>query len=177
MGTTNFTGHTLGSINGVPGADTMTPAPPYDWLVHLDRQLVSPAELLYVSGYHPHELTHRFVIPGPVGPAKQAHLAPWFDQTTRLYRFLEFAEVTDRAYGVTSLGRRPGKININTVWDPEILMALFDAPQSPAAGNTNPANYFWQDPPNTTNGVYDIYNYANPADPNTVFGRLMGNAS
>jgi hypothetical protein len=172
-----YTAHTFGSINDMP--DPMNPTgvkalPPFDWLVHLDRQLVSPVELLYVSAFHPHELTHRFILPGP---AKQGHLAPWFDQTSRLYRLWEFVETTNRAYGVTSLGRRPGKININTVWDPEILLALFDAPPSPASGNTNPTNYFWQDPPGTKNGVYDIYNSTNPAAQNSIFGRLMGNVA
>jgi hypothetical protein len=143
--------HTLGILNNNSGK----PAPAYDWLVHLDRQLVSPIELLHVSGYHPHELTHRFITatPDTTDPTapKFGHRVRWFDQTTRLYRFLEFVEVLDRAYGMTSdgsysidpatgrpygvssIGRRPGRINLNTVWDQEIINALLD-PQS--------SNYF-----------------------------------
>jgi hypothetical protein len=173
-----------------PPAPNATPDPRYpafDWLVHLDRALVSPIELLNVSFYHPHELTHRFIVPSPgavlpppaVAPNatvlpsqwkfKHTGLGPWydeinsvtgnpivrtgawFDQTTRLYRFFEFAETFDRAYGissdgaygidpvaaraygVSSIGRRPGRINPNTIWDQEIFQALLD-PQS--------SNYF-----------------------------------
>jgi hypothetical protein len=146
--------HTLGQQNNNNG----NPPPAYDWLLHLDRQLVSPMELLNVSGYHPHELTHRFISTtiDPVEPTspKFGHRIHWFDQTTRLYRLFEFVEVTDRAYGVTSLGRRPGKININTIWDPEILMALLD----PQISNSFTAA-------NVSNG--------DPTDTTTMYGRLM----
>src|SRR5262249_8648883 len=98
--------HTFGQLNGLPNPNAappnVAPAPAYDWLVHLDRQVVSPVELLQVCGYHPHELTHRFVIPDPINVGqfkKFQHVAPWFDQTTRLCRFLELAEAADRSYG------------------------------------------------------------------------------
>jgi hypothetical protein len=137
-----ITDHTFGNLN-IQGYNTTVNPPvaltfPYDWLVHLDRQLVSPVELLHVSGYHPHELTHKFILPdpnplnppNPVQPwqawVKYKHLAPWFDQSSRLYRLLELIESGDRAYGMQPSGRRPGRININTVWDKEILMALLD---------------------------------------------------
>src|SRR5205823_11347341 len=44
----------------------------------------------------------------------------------RLYRVFEFLETHSRAAGVTPGGRIPGKINLNTVWDPEIFLALCD---------------------------------------------------
>jgi hypothetical protein len=105
----------------------------YEWLVHLDRPLISPMELLHVSGCQPYQLTQRFVrgddsLPGQ----KFGHYVPWFDQTRRLYRALEFLETGDLAAGTAVGGRLPGKINLNTVWDPETFRALCD----PQAGNS-----------------------------------------
>jgi hypothetical protein len=115
------TQHTFGLRN-----DPAPAAGHYDWLVHLDRPLINPMELLHVAGCQPHQLTHRFVTgDGPFG-----HRAPWFDQARRIYRVLEFLETKDRAAGIAAGGRIPGKINLNTVWDPETFRALCD-PQPP----------------------------------------------
>jgi hypothetical protein len=115
------TQHTFGTRNEPSPA-----AGHYDWLVHCDRALISPMELLQVAGCQPHQLTQRFVTSdGPFG-----HRAPWFDQARRLYRVLEFLETKDRAAGTATGGRIPGKINLNTVWDPETFRALCD-PQPP----------------------------------------------
>ena len=58
----------------------------------------------------------------------------------RLSRLFEFLESGDRAFGVNGLGRIPGKVNINTIWDTEILRALVDANAGmmtrPASGAT-----------------------------------------
>lgn len=70
----------------------------------------------------------------------------WYDLSVqagpsshRLYRLFEFLESGDRAFGVNGLGRIPGKININTIWDAEILQSLIDA--NPSMGiNVNPSN-------------------------------------
>jgi hypothetical protein len=96
----------------------------YDWLVHLDRQLISPMELLQVSGYRPHELTQYFIKP----TGKYKHLVPWFDQpglpgsptggqSCRLWRAFDFLECHDRYTGVSVGGRIPGKVNVNTLYD------------------------------------------------------------
>jgi hypothetical protein len=89
---------------------------PFHWLTHLNRQLVSPGELLQVSGYKPHELTHQFVTGAALPGVPYRHTAPWFDQASRLYRALELLETGDRAAGMSVGGRLAGKININTLW-------------------------------------------------------------
>jgi hypothetical protein len=187
---------------------------PADWLVHLDRQLISPMELLHVSAYKPHLLTQQFIVNQGGSRARFQHYAPWFDQniptgnSALLYRLFEFVETRNRASGLaavttsspnqitagnpatitpaamsgtttsgvswsfqqgtvvviqdpdgtlenvrvasvtgtnftanvqknhpaganiilTSTGDRiPGKVNINTIWDPETFRALCDA--------------------------------------------------
>jgi hypothetical protein len=101
---------------------------PFTWLVHLDRQPMSVMELLQVSACKPHLLTQQFYAPPAGGGADVPfqHLAPWTDPLARLYRVLDFLEVPDRAAGVGMGGRVPGKANLNTVWDQQILEALAD---------------------------------------------------
>src|SRR5262249_29448303 len=76
------------------------------------------------------------------------HYARWWEEKRRLYRVFEFLETRPRAAGLppTPGDRIPGKININTVWDPEVLLALCD-PQ--------PSNNF------------------TPDDLRTIFGRML----
>ncbi len=134
--------HTLGLPNWLPtNTATVPPTPnPFTWLVHLDRPLISPMELLHVSGFHPHQLTQRFIfvpntntipISQPYGnpgqyPATSGapasyffqHYVPWFDQSRRLYRIFEFLETHNGMSGISTVnGRVPGKVNINTLWD------------------------------------------------------------
>jgi hypothetical protein len=96
---------------------------PFDWLTFYDRMLTSPVELLNVSGYRPHELTQQFVW----NNTTHSHLVKWTDPANRLYRFLEYMDSGWRNLNVTQDGRIPGKININTIWDKEILRAIVDA--------------------------------------------------
>ncbi len=100
--------------------------PSFDWLVHLDRPLVSPMELLHVSGFRPFELTQRFIYNTPAGAVRFGHRAPWEQQDARIYRFLEFLDTGYRAAGVDYDGPLPGKINLNTIWDEEVFQALCD---------------------------------------------------
>lgn len=174
------------------GAQNDPIANPFSWLVHLDRKLISPMELLHVSGFYPYQLTQRFIVPNtaaqvpqpynytppnvynnitgaianPLGynPAQMScfqHYVPWLDQTRRLYRLFEFLETHDGASGVSPVnGRVPGKININTCWDPpatysQIYNAIADPPGTPL----NPAT---PDNPNF-----------NAATVNTIFQTLL----
>ena len=120
----NNLAYTFGKLN--------SPTVNYDWLTHLDRQLVSPFELLHVSGYQPYQLTQRFITVDGVNPVRYGHHANWLDtnvdplQSHRLFRALEFIQPGSRAAGVAPGGRVPGKININTIWDLETLEALLD---------------------------------------------------
>jgi hypothetical protein len=245
--------HSFGRHNGIeednpnPQAPGQTLKLPFDWLVHLDRQLVSPMELLHVSAFKPHELTQEFMNPA----GRFHHRAPWFDedlpapntanaQSHRLYRALEFLGTHNQTVGMAAVSvksspppflppslppqpigglrtyftaprfgttpaggtweivagssvildkdkpneevvrinliqskippdkavfeadclrqhdpsftitpltiseRVPGKINLNTIWDPEILMALCDPQVSNAFSETQIAHVFKQ---------------------------------
>jgi hypothetical protein len=116
----------LQPVTPIPNGGEPTLTYPFHWMVHPDRPLINPMEVVHVSGYKPHELTQQFV----TGAGAFQHIAPWTNQDSRLYRFLELAECQDRAAGAVVGGRSAGKININTIWDKETLNALCDAQSS-----------------------------------------------
>ena len=99
----------------------------YDWLVHLDRKLVSPMELMQVSAWKPHELTQQFIT-GINAEQKFNHRAPWFDEdlppqtgrSHRLYRALEFLGTRNQTIGMMDV-KLPG---------PEIMLDPMQ-PQQP----------------------------------------------
>jgi len=127
--------HTFFYQNADQAQPPFNPLQQFVWLPHLDRKVNSPMELLEVSGFKPHELTQQFMV-GTGDPEGNVvrHRAPWFDQTTRLYRVFELLETYNRAAGVAPGGRVPGRVNINTVWDMETFLGLCDA---------QPSNYFY----------------------------------
>jgi hypothetical protein len=73
---------------------------PFSWLVHLDRPLISPMELLQVSAYKPHELTQQFVGGDAARPRPYMHRVPWFEESHRLYRVLEFLGTHNQTLGM-----------------------------------------------------------------------------
>lgn len=100
----------------------------FDWLVHLDRHVISPLELFHVSAWAPHQLADKFHQNG----AAHQQGAKWLDPNTRLARFFEYVQTAPRTVGVTQGGRMPGKINLNTMsfHDPvksDVFRALCDA--------------------------------------------------
>ncbi len=95
----------------------------FQWLVHLDRNYTSPAELFHVSGYRPFQLTQEFYNAGGTAHSQRA---PWTTSAARIYRFLEYVDTGYRMAGVSQDGRVPGKININTIWDEAVFQALCD---------------------------------------------------
>ena len=146
----------------LPKADTpgQTLKVPFDWLVHLDRPLISPMELLHVSAYKPHELTQQFC----TFSGSFQHTADWWNSQRRLYRIFEFLETHALAAGVPSSpgGRIPGKININTIWDPETLLSLCD----PQTSNNFSAGDLY-----LPLGIGPGFDYVN--HPQSLYWRLM----
>jgi hypothetical protein len=140
------------------------PAPDrYDWLTHLDRRPSSPLELLQVSGYQSYQLTQRFVCPDADGQVvKFGQRAPWLDEgrapggpSHRLYRLFEFLEAGTGAAGVAPEGRVPGRINLNTIWDPETFRAICDPQPANAFTSADVDQLFTQflyDPTNAVPG-------------------------
>jgi hypothetical protein len=126
---------TLGSPSApfITAAQGQTIKLPFDWLVHMDRFLISPMEILHTSGYPPYKLTQQFMtLPVTTTPAQNQtfqHIAPWSGanaNSARIYRLFSYLTVDSRATGVSSGGRIPGQINVNSIWDIETFMALCD---------------------------------------------------
>jgi hypothetical protein len=147
----NVPGNTFFKLNAIsdtaaPPAANDTIDSSFDWFAHLDRQLTNIMELLQVSSFPPHLLTHKFVTTAtptnPAGPNdRNQHVAPWFDQncppgqSARLHRFFETVGFRDRTTQAPFGGKLYGKVNINTIYDQETLQAICDP---------NPGNYFDQ---------------------------------
>ncbi|HEY2784726.1 MAG TPA: hypothetical protein VGJ05_07085, partial [Fimbriiglobus sp.] len=149
---------------------------PFEWMVHLDRPLVNALEATFAPAVPSHQLTQQFITsPAPGVILKHQHLAPWtpdlaapmaaqlkvsaasIADAAALYRGLELLTVKPWTYGTPNAGKVAGKININLITDPRVLLALAD-PQS--------GNYYTQ--------VSDLYDPSGQWN-NTkfVFGRLM----
>src|SRR5262249_18801471 len=111
--------------------------------------------------FKPHELTQQFMVLSPFNPdgGRFQHYAPWLlKPELGLYRVFEFLETGDRAAGAppTPGGRIPGRINLNTIWDPETFLALCD-PQ--------PSNNFC---------VEDLYvDHDHADDPRTLYRKML----
>ena len=115
------------------------------WFTFLDRQLINPMELIHVPCCKPHELTQMAtrwgdsVVLGGVTTFPFAANWPWFDENTRLYRFLEAVGVSPLQAGEAMHGRVLGKVNVNTMHGEEVFQAVADAKP---AGDTSGPNSF-----------------------------------
>jgi hypothetical protein len=107
------------------------PRPAFDWLIHPDRPLISPMELIHVGCCKPHQLTALFKNQTYSGYQTFNHAPYWVlsDPASPLYRAFELLATGCRAGGAAGADCTPGKININTIFDPEVFLALCD-PQS-----------------------------------------------
>ncbi len=91
-----------GTANRAAPPDYPQSGKTFDWLAHLDRQVISPMELLSVSLVRPHELTQNFA--NAAGTAHQHALATQiFNDNTRLYRAFEFLTTANRTQALSSL--------------------------------------------------------------------------
>ena len=121
MGNTNTEGNLVNTVQSTP------------WLTHLDRSLINPLELIYVSCYRPtllSQMANRWgdsVVQGGVTTFPFAANWPWFDENTRLYRFLEAVGVSPLQAGEAMHGRALGKVNVNTMHSEEVFQAVADA--------------------------------------------------
>lgn len=174
---------------GQPGADPnllLTPQTGgragFEWMPFMDRPLVNQMELLHVPAVPAHQLQNAFL--SGVNPnERHNHVAAWtthqygpntvYGNQSRMYRALELLRVKPWSYATPIGGRVPGKININMVTDPNVLLALAD----PQSGDFFKATISDLIPPAIVaqyDGIHDaILNPANPLDPSTVYGRLL----
>jgi hypothetical protein len=111
--------------------------PAFDWLVHLDREVISPMELLHVSGYKPYQLTERFMADG----SPTAHCVPWFDGQNRLFRLFEYLECGGRMAGlgcVTFAGNPAVKAGslaeVTLTVPPELIDRTLSSPETGVIG-------------------------------------------
>jgi hypothetical protein len=175
MGTMNHTffRHNYQSLNGGPAAaggpnamgvtDTLDPR--FDLLMHMDRKLVSPMEILNVSAYRPHELTQQFIVGPRYNQATwqanvNQHMTTWFGDTARLWRAMGLLETRSRIQGMGMGGRVPGKVNINTIWDQSIFMAMLD-PNNSNHFSSADVNAMWTNLATSRDGQAPTSNAAN----------------
>lgn len=114
-----------------PGSQTNdTLQVPFLPLPHLDRNLLSSAELLQVAAVKPSELTKTYYMAQAdmTDPTKRrtGYTANWLDspdsaltggnKSTFLFRALDFLKTGSWTEGIPLGGRVPGKVNLNTVF-------------------------------------------------------------
>lgn len=154
----SFFRHNSKDATGSTQPDVNLPLP-FEWLTHLDRRLVSPAELLHVSAVRPHEVTARFAAPPdpsiassatrPTFHLHAASLAMGVQQASPipaaaasppspLYRMLDLLTVKPWTYNSPEGGRVAGRVNVNMLWDQDATTnrsKVFDAVMNRQSAN------------------------------------------
>lgn len=137
----------------------------FEWLVHLDRQLINAQEMQHVSVVAPHSLTHQFwdgngtyhrhVSIRPAAPYHPLLRDPFSGNA--LFRAPDLIQAGSSVVGVPVGGREAGKLNINTMAGgpatPHLLQAVLD-PQE--------GNWFRASDPNLVTNVWAGMTSAQP---------------
>jgi hypothetical protein len=191
--------------NGPPpsltvSGNTETIMAPFDWLVHFDRSVVNPLELLHLQAGKPFELSQNFLrFDGMTGTNLRRDLGqvPWFgvnpttglpnptygpagyaptnSQTNNgLFRALDLLRVKPWMYGVGLGGRTFGQVNINTAQDPRVLQAVLDPMPAPWVPNT--AYAVGQQVTNNNGSVYVCVSAGTSAASGGPNGNVIGAA-
>ena len=100
-----------------------------EWQLHVDRDFASIGELLNIPVYGPADVTRLTNKAGTDSAGNLKFLKPSLGAQNRWHRLFEFVEVPSRLHRTLAAFyryRHPGKINVNTIRDPEVLAALLD---------------------------------------------------
>lgn len=128
--------HTFFGVNNPAdnSRPTATPTFGFEWLVHLDRELVSLPELAHASQVNPARLTQSFFN----GTAYHGHIVGLTPTTRWLTDTAGLFETATRLPGAPLGGREPGRINVNTMDSVSVLSAVLDPQPGNGFTATNP---------------------------------------
>lgn len=144
--------HTFFSVNNpVDNNRTVgTATVGFEWLPHMDRELISLPELMHVSQYSPAMLTAFFY--NSLFYQGQTYTC----SNVVFTNTLGLLETSSRLPGTPLGGRVPGRVNVNTVNSSGVLQAAFGRSEGTDYRLTNPTQ------------VTDVWNSLSPATPPTA---------
>lgn len=129
---------------------------PFVAMPHLDRRVHSVAELMNVSIFSTHMVTHLFYTP-TMGGTRMMYQADWLNAQTGLSRAFDLLGTPGRFHGQGFAGRTPGKVNINTLNDREVFRSVVDYSNLSGAGSgTSGKNFTTTDADNVWNRLQQV---------------------